>query len=76
MNLARQTGYDIFVSFSTALPAVSEAFAVSDILSERFGKRNRSNTISCVPKKNSLEILHQLFLYGAHSNKEIRYERS
>jgi len=69
MNLAKQTEYDIFVSFSTALLAVSEAFAVSDILSELSGKRNRSNTISCQLEKNSIEILHQIFPYGMHSNR-------
>jgi len=43
----RKSGHDIFVSFSTAILLVSEAFACSDILSEQAKEAARiPNTIS------------------------------
>ncbi len=46
-----QSGYSIFVSFSTAILAVSEVSACEDILSSLVGIEIRSNAMGCMQER-------------------------
>ncbi len=56
--MLEETGYSIFGSFSTAILAVCEVFAGSDLMSELDVKKIRSNTISRLLLKNPVNYIN------------------